>query len=723
MNEDLNIDVKRLKPITRFIYTIGVLPTSYLMSMTYEEQLIWLCNYLEKTVIPTINNNGEAVKEVQEFVIELRDYVNNYFDNLDLQSEVDNKLEEMYENGQLQSLIEQFIDLQVTFTYDSIADMKQATNLVNGATVRTNGFYQYDDKGGALYRVRTITISDTVDEIHLFAITGSENLVAELIPSNEINILQLGAYDDDNTKASENTTIIQYALDNFDKVIVGVGKFYTGKLTIPDHTILAGIDNVNSELILSGDDTVLLETVEWNSDNKLEIVIENLRLYGANAEGTSGLHVLTSYVKIINCYIGYFGDNGILIEKSNNVEIEKCFINGNGVGINAQYNSQGQINAIWIHNNNIGQNDVGIRFFGNNVIIRENTFEANTTSSIDVGDSSWNNDYNQYCYGSIIQNNYTELTGGSSNNVVPVINIYSGYVVDRTYNRVIRRLEIKDNYFGEANADNTNAIVNVVTDTTSAPDSRATTIIVKDNYSESKVPVQTNIYNALGYQSEVHSNSTYSDSNNLPYYVKQNYFKGNDPSKDHTDNYINLRRRISGSFANTTNQLTILIYPKDVSNVSDITLATMNSVLKAIITGYHYGGSQSQFFCEAEGQLTVTSWDGKYTYKETSTNGVKVSPITLVQNHPNFDQNVNFGYQITLLPLANSSIYNIFLDLLINENILRFINIEIISTTANTGASNPVSATYRGQVFYNTTNSKWYVANYDLASWREINVN
>ena len=91
MNENLDIDVKTLKPFTRFIYTIGELPSSYLMSMTYEEQLIWLCNYLTTTVIPTINNNAEAVREVQNLVLELQTYINNYFDNLDVQEEINNR--------------------------------------------------------------------------------------------------------------------------------------------------------------------------------------------------------------------------------------------------------------------------------------------------------------------------------------------------------------------------------------------------------------------------------------------------------------------------------------------------------------------------------------------------------------------------------------------------------------------------------------------------------
>lgn len=120
MNEKLDIDVKTLKPFTKFIYTIGELPTSYLMSMTYEEQLVWLCNYLTQTIIPTINNNAEAVKEVQDLVLQLQEYINNYFDNLDVQEEINNKLDEMVEDGTLAELLNETIFSELNEKVDNI---------------------------------------------------------------------------------------------------------------------------------------------------------------------------------------------------------------------------------------------------------------------------------------------------------------------------------------------------------------------------------------------------------------------------------------------------------------------------------------------------------------------------------------------------------------------------------------------------------------------------
>lgn len=85
-------------PFKHLIMTIGELPSSYIESMTYYEMLAWLCNYVEKTVIPAINNNAEAVAEIQRWI-----------ETLDIQDEVDHKLDEMVEDGTLAEIINQEI--------------------------------------------------------------------------------------------------------------------------------------------------------------------------------------------------------------------------------------------------------------------------------------------------------------------------------------------------------------------------------------------------------------------------------------------------------------------------------------------------------------------------------------------------------------------------------------------------------------------------------------
>lgn len=93
------------QPFRKLVTTIGELPSAFIESMSYYEMLAWLVNWLENTVIPAVNNNAEAVKELQRLFVELKNFVDNYFENLDVQEEINNKLDEMAESGELEALI------------------------------------------------------------------------------------------------------------------------------------------------------------------------------------------------------------------------------------------------------------------------------------------------------------------------------------------------------------------------------------------------------------------------------------------------------------------------------------------------------------------------------------------------------------------------------------------------------------------------------------------
>lgn len=274
MNEQFQVDVKKLRPFTRFIYTIGELPTSYLMSMTYEEQLIWFCNYLEKTVIPTINNNGEAVEELQNLFTQLQEYVNNYFDNLDVQEEINNKLDEMAESGQLEEIIEQFINLNSINIFNNVAEMKLAENLTNGTIAQTLGFYNYNDGGGALYRIRTIISSDDINEMNLIALQD-ETLIAELITGDVTNVKQYGAKGDGE---HDDTLNIQCAIDN----TAIRGSIYFPKSTNCRYKISTPLNLTIDECTFYSEPTAEYDTKLFSSEN---ITLVNIKAFGVRISG------------------------------------------------------------------------------------------------------------------------------------------------------------------------------------------------------------------------------------------------------------------------------------------------------------------------------------------------------------------------------------------------------------------------------------------------------
>lgn len=81
-----------------------VLPTVYDDSLSYYELLGKVIDSLNK-VITDQNAVQENVNSLLLAYNELQGYVNNYFDNLDVQNEINHKLDEMAESGELLSII------------------------------------------------------------------------------------------------------------------------------------------------------------------------------------------------------------------------------------------------------------------------------------------------------------------------------------------------------------------------------------------------------------------------------------------------------------------------------------------------------------------------------------------------------------------------------------------------------------------------------------------
>lgn len=182
-------EIKNLKPFPRFCCSIGYIPTSYKISMTYEEQLLWLCDFLENTVIPTVNQNGQAVEELQNLYIELKHYVDNYFENLDIQTEINNKLDDMAEQGQLTELITDYLNLKCILAFDNISDMSEATNLIAGSFAKTYGRLNLNDGGGAFYYVREILNTDIVDGVNVVALDNPNLVAIRVFDTDNKNIL------------------------------------------------------------------------------------------------------------------------------------------------------------------------------------------------------------------------------------------------------------------------------------------------------------------------------------------------------------------------------------------------------------------------------------------------------------------------------------------------------------------------------------------------------
>lgn len=231
-------NLQNLPPIIHHCMTIGTIPTSYKISLTYEEQLMWFCKFLEDEVIPVVNNNSEAVKELQ-----------NWFENLDVQEEINNKLDDMAESGQLQEIIAEYLELTGLNTFDTVSDMKLAENVISGTTIKTLGYHSVGDGGSAIYKVREVTNADTVDEMLLIALSNPE-LVAELIVDTKINVKQLGAYGE---AGHDDTTVLQTAINSFNDIYIPDGSYYiSSTLNVSQAKKITGEVDQRSKIYYNG---------------------------------------------------------------------------------------------------------------------------------------------------------------------------------------------------------------------------------------------------------------------------------------------------------------------------------------------------------------------------------------------------------------------------------------------------------------------------------------
>lgn len=130
-------------------------------------------------VIASQNEVIGVANDLQVAFQQLHDYVENYFDNLDVQEEINNKLDEMVENGTLQEIITTYIQSNVAWVFDNVADMQEATNLVDGSYARTLGYTTKGDGGGAYYSISSTSQAGSIALANdLYAIfTPVSNLV------------------------------------------------------------------------------------------------------------------------------------------------------------------------------------------------------------------------------------------------------------------------------------------------------------------------------------------------------------------------------------------------------------------------------------------------------------------------------------------------------------------------------------------------------------------
>lgn len=210
-----------ISPFIRYCSTIGVVPSTYEENLTYIECLNFMIKFLNDVVIPAFNENDAAFaalkvdySQFKEDILDafntLQNYVDTYFENLDVQEEINNKLDDMVEAGTIQEIITAYLQVSGMLAYNSVAEMVAAENLINGSKAKTIGYYAAGDGGGAEYYINSTSSND------ILSVALDNGLYAHLITDGKtLEAKKLGVHADMVTDDSDTLqAIIDFAYDN-----------------------------------------------------------------------------------------------------------------------------------------------------------------------------------------------------------------------------------------------------------------------------------------------------------------------------------------------------------------------------------------------------------------------------------------------------------------------------------------------------------------------------
>ena len=270
--------------------------------------------YLNKT-IDNMNLTGEQMENVTNAMTELQNYVNNYFDNLDVQEEINNKLDEMVEDGTISSIINNEI-----FSNINNEILINATNIGNLINEMESTIKQ-----GQSNSITENMLSQEVKEMITggnTAVVGVNSISNENLQNNAITILNLDEklrqnFNKEYSNVEYNTNlqgfcrIVNNAID-----IVDNDSYHYGIVNLDNNTIYDfGYKNVGQLIAIIIVDSTNNNEIVYSTDDGLTTGTRQVSIsFKTNKTG------LKAYISKYNGS-NYFENNGILFTKINNLSL------------------------------------------------------------------------------------------------------------------------------------------------------------------------------------------------------------------------------------------------------------------------------------------------------------------------------------------------------------------------------------------------------------------
>ena len=160
MENDTPRRMPNVPPFVKFV--CANVPMVFDDSLSYYEALCALWKYVQG-MTDVINNNAtleeeyiEKFNELSGKFDELKTYVETYFDNLDVQEEINNKLDDMAEDGTLQRLLQarDFADNTELYFRTMLVKSKKVdgiSNMNGGCVLPDNSIIQFTGVNGEVY--------------------------------------------------------------------------------------------------------------------------------------------------------------------------------------------------------------------------------------------------------------------------------------------------------------------------------------------------------------------------------------------------------------------------------------------------------------------------------------------------------------------------------------------------------------------------------------------
>ena len=122
----------------------------------------------------------KALIKIDDFEDKLNKY-ENYFENLNVQEEINNKLEEMATSGELEEIIALFLAYSNILGFDTISDMQESQSLVNGSICKCLGKTNYLNGDGNYYKIRNKEESDVIDGENILSVNNPDLVAVKII--------------------------------------------------------------------------------------------------------------------------------------------------------------------------------------------------------------------------------------------------------------------------------------------------------------------------------------------------------------------------------------------------------------------------------------------------------------------------------------------------------------------------------------------------------------